>query len=134
MKYFNIKTEQARANAIRTIQQIALDQGLAVEIKKQRRTLEQNAYFWALLTDIAEQLPTYHDIKMTKELYRDLFTGTLRGCTFVPASDSKGMVAIGGGSSRLNKSEFADLITLVEMFGANNGVKFSDYTVELKGV
>jgi len=71
-----------------------------------------------MLSELEEQVPTYHGIQMTKEKYKYLFTGSLNGCEFVPA--------VGGSSSKLSTAQMADLITMIEMFGAENGAVFKD--------
>lgn len=125
-KYFELRTVQAKQSAISAIQSVALDQNLAVRIIKKNRTLEQNSKMWAMLAELEEQVPKYHGVEMTKEKYKDLFTGSLKGCEFVPAVGGYGMVGIGGSSSKLSTAQMADLITMIEMFGAENGVVFKD--------
>lgn len=121
---FNIINDQVRNNCIEAIKAIMFDSNMVVEIKKRTRTLDQNSLLWAMLTELERQVPIYHGIEMTKEMYKDLFTGSLKGCQFVPAVGGYGMVGIGGSSSKLTTAEMADLITLIEMFGAENNVKF----------
>lgn len=128
-KYFELRTNQAKQSAISTIQNVPLDQNLAVRIVKKNRTLEQNSKMWAMLAELEAQVPVYHGIQMTKEKYKDLFTGSLNGCEFVPAVGGYGMVGIGGSSSKLSTAQMADLITMIEMFGAENGVVFKDQIV-----
>lgn len=125
-KYFELRTNQAKQSAINTIQNVPLDSNLAVRIVKKNRTLEQNSKMWAMLAELEEQVPVYFGVQMTKEKYKDLFTGSLSGCQFVPAVGGHGMVGIGGSSSKLTTSQMADLITMIEMFGAENGVVFKD--------
>lgn len=126
MSKFYIINDQVRSNAIEAIKAIMFDNNMVVEIKKRTRTLDQNSKMWSMLTELECQVPIYHGINMTKEMYKDLFTGSLKGCQFVPAVGGYGMVGIGGSSSKLTTTEMADLITLIEMFGAENNVKFKD--------
>lgn len=126
MTKFYIVNNQVQQNAINAIKAIGFDSNMMIEIKKRTRTLDQNAKMWAMLTDLEQQAPEYFGIKMTKEKYKDLFTGSLSGCDFVPAVGGHGMIGIGGSSSKLTTSQMADLISMIEMFGAERNVKFSD--------
>lgn len=123
---FYIVNNQVQQNAINAIKAIGFDSNMMIEIKKRTRTLDQNAKMWAMLTDLEQQAPEYFGIKMTKEKYKDLFTGSLSGCDFVPAVGGHGMIGIGGSSSKLTTAQMADLISMIEMFGAERSVKFSD--------
>lgn len=126
MTKFYIINNQVQQNAINAIKTIGFDSNMMIEIKKRTRSIAQNDKMWAMLTDLEQQAPEYFGIKMTKEKYKDLFTGSLSGCDFVPAVGGHGMIGIGGSSSKLSTAEMADLITLIEMFGAERNVKFSD--------
>ncbi len=80
---------------------------------------------WVMLTEFAVQLP-WHGIKMTPNDWKMLFLDALkRELRMVPSIDGTGFVNLGR-SSDLTKAEMADLITLMEAFGANHGVVFHD--------
>jgi hypothetical protein len=103
-----------------------LPEGTRVEFKAPRRSLPQNARMWAMLTDVATQLP-WHGIKLSPDDYKLIFLDALkRELRTVPNLDGSGFVNLGRSSSDLGKSEMADLITLIEQFGANHGVVFHD--------
>jgi hypothetical protein len=91
-----------------------------------RRTLDQNARFWAMATDIATQVK-WHGIRLSPEDWKLLFLDSLkRELRIVPNIDGTGFVNLGRSSSELSKGEFADMIELMLMFGANHGVVWSD--------
>ncbi len=99
--------------------------GTRVEYKAPRRSLDQNSKMWVMLTEFAVQLP-WHGIKMTPNDWKMLFLDALkRELRMVPSIDGTGFVNLGR-SSDLTKAEMADLITLMEAFGANHGVVFHD--------
>lgn len=103
-----------------------LPDGTRVEFKAPKRTLDQNSKLWAALTDIATQLP-WHGIRLAAEDWKLLFLDSLkRELRMVPNLDGNGFVNLGRSSSDLSKGEMADLITLIEQFGANHGVVFHD--------
>jgi hypothetical protein len=56
-----------------------------VEIKKDRRTVQQNRLMWKLLGVIAQQLPLWHGFEMSSHDYKDLFTAAIRGQRVVPS-------------------------------------------------
>jgi hypothetical protein len=87
--------------------------------------LDQNSYFWALLTDIAGQ-KDYHGIRLSPDDWRLLFLDALkREVRMVPSLEGNGLVSLGRSSSDLSKEEFAQLIEVVHEWAARNGVKFT---------
>lgn len=112
---------QSVADLIRT-----LKDGMRVDIKMAKRSDPQNAKFWAMLGEVAEQV-VWHGEKLPADDWKYLFLDAYkREIRLIPAIEGKGFVAIGRSSSDLTVAEMADVITLVEMFGANHGVKFKD--------
>ena len=100
--------------------------GTRVTFAAPRRTLDQNALMWALLTDVASQLP-WHGVKLSADNYKLLFMDALkREDRLAPNIDGTGFVNLGTSSSDLSKSEMSDLIELIRMFGAQHGVEFHE--------
>ena len=100
--------------------------GTRVEYKAPKRSLPQNDKLWAMLTEIATQLP-WHGIKLSASDWKLIFMDALkRELRTVPNIDGTGFVNLGRSSSDLSKIEMADLITLIEAFGANHGIIFRD--------
>jgi hypothetical protein len=100
--------------------------GTRVDFKAPRRTLPQNALMWALLTDVASQVP-WHGTKLTPEDWKTIFLDALkREARLVPNLDFTGVVSLGRSTSDLTKEEMGDLIELITMFGAKNGVRFGN--------
>ena len=124
-QYFELRTDQAKQNAIATIQNVPLDQNLAVRIVKKNRTLEQNSKMWAMLAEVSIQV-TWHGRKLTPENWKDIFTASLKKMDVVPNLDGDGFVVLGQSTSKMTVGQLADLITLIEAFGAENGVVFKD--------
>lgn len=98
--------------------------GMIVEFRESKRTLEQNAKLWPMLTDISLQL-AWHGQQYPPEDWKDFLMHQLRGGRWMPAEDG-GMVPIGFRTSELSKSEFADLIEVAYAFGARQGVVWSE--------
>lgn len=100
--------------------------GTRVEWKEPKRTLPQNARFWAMLTDVAQQLP-WHGLRLSTDDWKLIFLDALkREVRMVPNLDGNGFVSLGRSSSDLSKSEMSDLMELIAEFGARHGVVFSD--------
>lgn len=98
-----------------------------VEFKAPKRSLPQNARMWAMLTEVAQQVP-YHGLKLTADDWKLIFLDALkREVRMVPNLDGNGFVSLGRSSSDLSKSEMGDLIELIFAFGAQHGVRFSEH-------
>jgi hypothetical protein len=100
------------------------DQVMSDEI----RSLEQNAKFHAMLTDIADQLEWAGD-RMDLEDWKRLVLGAAYGQHPVPNPfDAQApFVIVNKRRSRgLVKPEMADLITQLQIFGDERGVKWRD--------
>lgn len=87
------------------------------------RTLPQNDRLWASLTDISQQL-TWHGMKLTPDDWKDMFMAALGGeRRMVPNIHGNGFVDLGRSSSKLDREEFAELLTIIEAFAAEHDVK-----------
>lgn len=98
--------------------------GTRVEFKAARRTLDQNAKMWAMLSEIAMQVE-WHGMRLRPDDWKLIFLDALkRELRVVPNLDGTGFVNLGRSSSDLSKSEMSDLIELMFEFGARRGVTF----------
>lgn len=119
-----LHSPEIRARAIHWVEKAPAETRL--EFKAPKRSLPQNARFWAHLTDIATQLK-WHGLSLSTDDWRLIFLDALkRELRMVPNIDGSGFVNLGRSSSDLSKSEMADLITLIEAFGASHAVVFHD--------
>lgn len=101
--------------------------GWAVVVKEPTRSLEQNSRLWALLHDVSAQVDWYGK-RLTPEDWKHVFTSSLRKLEVVPNLEGNGFVALGLSTSRMSKRELGDLMTLIESFGAERGVTWSEQT------
>lgn len=100
--------------------------GSRVEFKGPKRSSDQNAKLWAMLSEVAAQVK-WHGLTLTADDWKLIFMdGLKRENRLVPNIDGNGFVNLGRSSSDLSKAEFSDLIELIYAFGARNGVEFSD--------
>jgi len=121
--------ERMRQRAIDLI--MAAKPGSRVEIKGPKRSTDQNAVMWCLLSDIAEQL-VWHGQKLDAEDWKLVMLDALRRETrhemrIVPNTDLTGFVNVSKtSSSDLTTTEFSDLLTLIAAFGDQNGVVWTE--------
>ena len=95
-----------------------------VSLYKVRRSLDQNAKMWAMLTDVSVQVK-WHGEALTKENWKDMFTASLKKQRAVPGIDG-GFVVLGTSTRNMNTSDISDLIELMNAFAAENEVVWTD--------
>jgi 2-phospho-L-lactate guanylyltransferase (CobY/MobA/RfbA family) len=117
---------------------VELADGNAVEVivrtVKSKRTLEQNAKMWAMLTDIAEQKQWIVDGRLQylePEEWKDILTAALTQELRVAQGVNGGMVLLGRRTSKMTISQMQDLIEVMQAFAAEHGVR---WTVNPKSV
>lgn len=106
----------------------AAEVGMHVTFKQDKRSPDQNALMWVLLTKVSEQAE-WHGKKRTPGEWKDLFTGSLlaaaNGLEIVPGLEG-GFMILGLHTSDMTKAEESALIEWIYAWGANNGVLFDD--------
>ena len=113
-----------RALAMRVI--TAAPNGTRVEVKAVKRSGPQNDRMWAMLSDVALQLP-WHEQKLRADDWKLIFLDALkRDRRVVPNLDGDGFVDLGRSSSDLSRNEMGNLLDLIAAFGAQHGVVFGD--------
>ena len=122
-----ISSDQARTRAVQIVRQAPA--GSRVDVKAAKRSLPQNDRMWAMLTEVARQLP-WHGVKLRPDDWKLIFLDALtRELRTVPNLDGTGFVNLGRSSSDLSKTEMTDLIEVIFKFGAQHGVVFADDVV-----
>lgn len=100
--------------------------GTRVEFKETKRTLPQNARFWAMLSDIAAQ-KEHFGRRYSTDVWKALMMHAWgREVKFIPALDGESVMPMMFSSSDLSKAEMSDLIEFMLSWGAQNGVVFRD--------
>lgn len=101
--------------------------GSVVTIAKPRRTNDQNARLWALLSRISAAKPEGREL--TPDIWKCLFMHSLdHEQRFEMALDGKGFVPMGFRSSKLTKDQFSDLFLVIEEYAARNGIDLGEET------
>lgn len=99
--------------------------GSVVNIKPPRRTVDQNALLWSLLSELSRAKPQGR--VLPPETWKALFMHEAGfTCTFEPSLDGRGVVPLGFKSSRLNKAEFSDLIEAINAYAAEHSIELGD--------
>lgn len=94
-----------------------------VNIREATRTGPQNDRMWAMLSDVSRSKP--NGKTHTPETWKALFMHALgHEVRFVEGLNGEPFPC-GFRSSRLNKSQMADLITFIDQWGTENGVRWS---------
>ena len=100
---------------------------LVLTIEEEKRSHEQNALLWSVLTDLSKQVQ-WHGEKLTKDEFKDLLTAGLKKQRAIPGIDG-GFVVLGSSTSKMTKAEMSDLITLAHSFGDERNVKWSPTSI-----
>lgn len=120
---YHLTNESIRYNAIQYLRTCDLD--IIVEFKQRNRSLDQNRKLWACLGDVSRQV-NWHGRWLDAESWKCVFTAALKQQDVVPNLAGNGFVVIGQSTSRMRVSEFAELLELIQAFGTERGVKWSD--------
>lgn len=119
-----LRSATARQVAASYIMDAAPD-GCVVTFKEPSRSLEQNARMWAMLSDVSQQVDWYGK-KLTPEDWKTVFTASLRNTRVVPTIDGDGFVPLGMSTSKMSIKEMTALMDLIDAFGAERNVQFSE--------
>lgn len=96
-----------------------------VKISPEKRSDDQNAKMWAMLSDVSRAKPEGR--RHVPEVWKCLF---MQACghevAFEQGLDGRPF-PIGFHSSKLTKAQMSDIIEFIYSYGAKHGVKWSDY-------
>lgn len=114
--------ERARITAARMLLQAP--HGAVVNISPPKRTSDQNAKLWAMLSDVSRAKP--EDRCHTPDVWKHLFMSACgHEVQFLMGLDGNPFPA-GFRSSRLTKEEMAELISFIDAWGTERGVVWSN--------
>lgn len=116
-------SQKQRETALRLV--LKAPPGSVCEIKPPRRTNDQNALLWSLLSEISRAKPEGREYP--PEIWKSLI---MSAAGFEPvferSLDGRGLVPLGFKSSRLTKAEFSDLIECARAYAAEHGIELSE--------
>lgn len=124
---FELRSPVHQQNAIQAVQQIlpSFDKPIIVTIQERNRSLDQNRKLWACLADVSRQVE-WHGRWLDAESWKCVFTAALKKQDVVPNLNGDGFVVIGQSTSKMRVSEFAELLELIQAFGSEREIKWSD--------
>lgn len=127
MRRFVLVHQQARDRAAQAVTEAP--EGFEVVIKPQTRTSAENALLHTLIAQIAAQLE-WAGARRDAEIWKRLLVAAwcrVRGepLEILPAVDGHGVDIVPARTSKLSKSDAADLISYIESWGTEAGVKWS---------
>lgn len=96
-----------------------------VTFSEAKRTLDQNALMWVLLSDIARARPEGR--AMPPEMWKAAFLSALgHEIVWQPGLEGAPAFPAGFRSSRLSKAQMAELITFIQAYGDRHRVAWSE--------
>ena len=98
--------------------------GYVASVAEPRRTTDQNAKMWAMLSDISVAQPEGR--KHTPEDWKAIFCNAAGWeVQFIEGLDGRPFPT-GFRTSRMSKQQMADLITFIAEYGDRHGVRWTD--------
>lgn len=124
---FELRSPIHQQNAIQAIQQIFPDptKPIVVTIQERNRSIDQNRKLWACLGDVSRQV-NWHGRWLDSDSWKCIFTAALKKQDVVPNLNGDGFVVLGQSTSKMRVGEFAELLDLIQAFGAEHEVRWSD--------
>lgn len=99
--------------------------GYVMTLAPATRSTVQNAKLWAMLGDVSRQVVWYGK-KLTPDDWKNVMTASLRKLAVVPNIDGSGFVALGMHTSTMGVREMAELLDLIDAFGSERGVQWTE--------
>ena len=93
--------------------------GARVQLQDPKRSIPQNERMWLILGKISNL--AWRGQRYSEDEWKDYFMHAYRGEKWMPAEDG-GMVPIGRSTSNLDKTEFGELMALMEAFCARQNI------------
>ena len=99
-----------------------------MDLREPKRTNDQNAALWSLLSQIQRQRPTHNGVGMSPDLWKAVFLDALgEEVTFIPKLEGAGMFPIGHRSSQLSKARFSEVLELILAWAAREGLEIRHF-------
>jgi hypothetical protein len=133
---FRLINEMVKRNACMAI--MNAQEGMSAKIFEETRTQMQNRKLWPMLQDVSKQVKWWHTkageespiFGLMKDFdWKHIFTASMRGCEGALGLNGE-TVVFGKETSKMGKKEFAILIEIIYAFGANNGVVWSEKSLD----
>lgn len=119
-----IRGAASLSNAISKLAGLPLDKPwvLTVEYLDRKRSIEQNARMWAILTHVSDQIADENEKKYSPETWLSFFKGQFLGKDTMVIDGQVHLVE--KRSSTLKVVEFGEFMTQIEVWAIEHGVNF----------
>jgi hypothetical protein len=107
----------------------AAEDGMVLEIKASKRSLEQNRYYWAILGDISEQVVPGRDYEPS--IWHEYLRGLFLPERMIELPDGS-LKMLEPSTAELKRDEFTQYLEKVIRFAIEHDVVFSESTTRLK--
>lgn len=129
---FTVQPDENQINTMNSIWQ-NVTRGLkagpvVVTLSREKRTPAQNRRLWAVLRDCSSQVE-WHGRKLSDEDWKHIFSAAAEQQEAVPGING-GFVVLGVSTRQKPKEWFSDLFEIINAFGAEHGVRWSDPALE----
>lgn len=91
-----------------------------------KRSLSQNAKFWAIASDIAKSGFEWGGLKLSKQNWGRLLVAAVYGQKMVPDLNGNGFVFVDARTSRMTNAQISEVIAFAEAWCAEQGIELSD--------
>ena len=123
MQVVILRGSEQRALAQRLVASAPVD--AVVTVKAATRSTDQNSKMWAMLSDVSRAKPEGRH--WTPDVWKAGFMHALgHEILWQPGLDGQTPFPAGFRTSRLNKGQMADLITLIYEYGDRHGVRWTE--------
>ena len=120
---FKLASEHDRGRLVSYVMTLDLSKPMQVSIKPEKRSDAANRKMWACLRDIANQVEWYGQ-KLKDEDFKHIFSAAVEKQRAVPGLDG-GFVVLGLSTRNQSKQWMSDMIEVMNAFGAERGVKWT---------
>ena len=98
---------------------------VTLSVAEEKRSNRQNNLLWGRLSDLSRQV-NWHGQRLAPEDWKHVMSAALKKQRVVPSIEGGGFVVLGCSTSRMTVAEMTEMLDLIECFGAQQGVRFSD--------
>ncbi len=135
IKHDNPRRKSVLETAVTEIRRIASEGDCMIRVGDVLRSLDQNAKQWALLRDIAQQVPmVINGVPQltTSEDWKSVLTaGFEQEMRYAQnPHGAAGVIALGVSTKTMTRKRFSEYIEFVYAFGASQGVAWSEKALE----
>jgi hypothetical protein len=99
-----------------------------VELGREKRTLDQNAKMWPMLTDLSKQKEWAGEMRSPED-WKDVCTALFEKQKVVPGIDG-GFVALGARTKKYDKKKFSEFIECLYWIGQEFEIKWSEKSLK----